>query len=175
MAKKIKANSNALSKIGTSIDDLEKAFDGVIADLEAIGTPAVFVKHAALGKKDLQYGKSSSVAKSIYKSLEFQKKIKEFTAPACIKASIKFRSTKHLHAAFLEATLFGDIDRTKDGFVFKGYLFDKFDFKKSKNAKVKTTYGKFLRKLGNTAKDLQNAGVLKPFKIRVDLEFDWKK
>jgi len=174
MAIKIKGNPSALEKIGTSIEDLEKAFDGVVNDLKALGTPVIFVKHAAMGKTDLQYGKSSPVAKSIYKSPEFQKKIREFAAPMCIKAPIKFGTSKHLHAAFLEATLFGNVDKSKDGFIFKGYLFDKFDFKKSKNAKVKTTYGKFLRNLGNTAKELQAAGILKPFKIRVDLEYSWK-
>ena len=174
MANKIKANPKSLEKLGTSIEDLEKAFDGIVSDLKAVGTPVIFVKHAALGKTDLKYGKSSPVAKSIYKSPEFQKKMREFSAPICIKTRVKFGTSKHLHAAFLEATLFGDISQTKQGFAFKGYLFDRFDFKKSNNAKVKTTYGKFLRHLGNTAKDLQSAGILRPFKIRVDLEYSWK-
>ena len=174
MAILIRASAKSLAQLAVNNDELNEAFKTATDELKGLGTPLVFLQHAALGKTNLKYGKNSPVAKQIYKSPEFISTIKSFTAPQCIKALIQFNKSKHLHAAFLDATLFGEVVCKNGSFVYKGYLYDEYDFKKSSNAKVKSAFGKMLRKLGNKASELQKAGILRPYKIRVDLDFSWK-
>lgn len=172
---KISPPAKALEKLKLELADLEKAMDDVATDLKSAGLPVSLVSRAVAGQGNLKLGSGSDVAKMIYKSREFQDVLRGIKGPQCIKARILFKTTKSLQAAFQEATLFGDVDVKKGEVSFKGYMFDRFDFRKSKVSKVKSTFGKALRALGNGAKELQDLGVLKPFDIRVDLVFKMKQ
>lgn len=168
------AKQSAL-KLATSFEEAQAAVSGAASELASFGVPAELVKHCLIGKGDLKLGASSNAAKLIYKSPEFKSALSGLDASVCLKTSVRFNKTKALHASFLDCTLMGDAEVSEKTIWFKGTLYDKFDFRKSDVSKVKSIYGKMLRQLGNQFKDLQDAGIARPFRVYVTLNHKLKR
>lgn len=129
-----------------------------------------FMDRSINGGGDISYGSGSPVAAAIAASPEFRELVRDM-ASSSISTQIAFRTDPNLSRSVHDGALSGALEVQGQGYTFTGSLRDIYDFRYDWLPKTWTWRGVGLRLAGNIAKACADVGLMKPYRVEVDLAF----
>lgn len=133
-----------------------------------------FMNRAIKNGGDVSFAKDSSISSAIAESHEFKILVSDM-ASSSIGTVIKFRDNPNLSRSVHDASLSGELDVNDQDYKFTGTLEDTYDFRYDWLPSSWTWKGVVLRLAGNIAKACTDVGLMEPYKVSVELNFEGSK
>ncbi len=129
-----------------------------------------FMDRSINGMGDISYGSGSPVAAAIAASSELKELVRDL-ASSSISTQIAFRTDPNLSRSIHDGALSGALEVQGQSYTFVGSLRDTYDFRYDWLPKTWTWRGVGLRLAGNIAKACADVGLMKPYRVEVELAF----
>jgi len=133
-----------------------------------------FMGRSIRGDGNVSHGPDSNIAAAISRSKEFSEIVAD-SASSTIGTVVRFRSDPNLSRSLHDCTLSGALEVSGQDYTFRGDLVDRYDFRYDWLPASWTWRGVGLRLAGNIAKACTDVGLMKPFEVKVELDFSGRK
>lgn len=161
--------------VSAPVEAIRNVMEAFNADLNASYPIARdFMDRSIRNAGDVEFGASSEVASAIAASREIAYLIRD-SAGMTVGTLLSFRSDPNLSRSFHDCTLRGALDVVGDTYTFRGELVDRYDFDYGWLPKTWNWRGVGLHMAGGAAEACTAVGLMDPYNIHVDLDFQGTK
>ncbi len=130
-----------------------------------------FMSRSIHNRGDVVYDAQSPIANAIAESREFKEFVKD-QGSSTVSALLSFRADPNLSRSLHDCTLTGALDVSGQDFTFKGQILDRYDFRYDWLPPTFEWRAIKLRIAGNIAKACTDVGIMQPYDVTVNLDFN---